>query len=537
MFTRFLILLAAISQLQNTLQARTGGKEGHGGGSVQCTTANPPRKSTFLYDLYEGDKRYKMKIIRSNRPYQDQATDKLNALLAAEPNIFSSVPNYVYNLMNTFRSLERGSHLKEVNDVFPQIWTDNCAFKQLANFTEPADLLVDQVLFEDLESETDRAALFVHEAVYKIRRDLYRDKDSTNARKIIAALFSDLTESEFVDWYVKRDQPLANKSTPDLKMQQAFVSDVYFYNHSNGQAEIELARTDAKAQCDKWKAAIEPVLKPHAIYAVVSCPQAALLTSSSSPNLYLDVNLGEHLGRQAEVVGQIVMKPKNSSLKLIADPIVRGSAKRAKPQTFYSLGTAFGFPVAAYSAWKSSCEAFQKDVRSHLNTNFVAAFCGTTSRKNYEASESFQIPSRKDPGSTEQISPNAAHAVYSPGYILFVDQGAKEVITESSRLETSIAQQQLSSIDSPQYYPYFLSLEEKRVLACNTWRQEMARKYGSRLIYSACETSIYLRQDGNMQNGFLHHSARWHERGKNQMRSNHYVNILSSIGMVWLYRQ
>jgi len=70
------------------------------------------------------------------------------------------------------------------------------SYMQLANYTNYGKILLQKQLFENPKlSNTDKASLFIHEAVYAFLRTL-GDTDSVRARKVVGLLFSTLSTDD-----------------------------------------------------------------------------------------------------------------------------------------------------------------------------------------------------------------------------------------------------------------------------------------------------------------------------------------------------
>jgi formylglycine-generating enzyme required for sulfatase activity len=69
------------------------------------------------------------------------------------------------------------------------------AYEQLVNYKTDGFLLVQSNIFDSL-SDSAKAALVFHEAVYKYRRDITGDTNSVNSRRIVGLIFSTLSTDD-----------------------------------------------------------------------------------------------------------------------------------------------------------------------------------------------------------------------------------------------------------------------------------------------------------------------------------------------------
>lgn len=183
MFALSLSLLAA------TAWAGDGQVIGNGGNAVYCKTPVP---SARLLDLYEGQIFYGVKppvYLTLPREPIAWAKRQVERLTPLDPDYAGLVKDELGVVMRKFRLLPAGHSLVYIPDSFHVAVPAECAIRQLAIYSKDFGLVVDGDLWA-LMSDFERGALLVHEAVYKVERDLVKATDSIATRRIVAYLFS-----------------------------------------------------------------------------------------------------------------------------------------------------------------------------------------------------------------------------------------------------------------------------------------------------------------------------------------------------------
>lgn len=173
--------------------AADGAISGGGGQSVVCRNPDHSIKSARLYDLYEAEIRYGLKI--TDDPLIDyvaqaiKAGENINGVhdLKSKKETETSIRSFVKRI----RFVPREAILVPVDDaklvVIPAL---PCAIEQVANYTPDDNLLVSRELWDTFD-QTSRAALVLHEMVYYLLRvSPGHATNSTLARKVVGYAFS-----------------------------------------------------------------------------------------------------------------------------------------------------------------------------------------------------------------------------------------------------------------------------------------------------------------------------------------------------------
>lgn len=164
-----------------------GNEAGNGGVSIVCRDFNERIIKSELLDLFEGRELYGLK-------YQNQELSVETLIELAQLKLIK-YPKYLIKLQEELAKIEKrivfireGIELNPTNDAFPVINLKGCGYEQLANYTNQGDLFVSQEIFDSLNA-TNKAALYIHEAVYSLRRE-FGETNSRNARLLTSHLMA-----------------------------------------------------------------------------------------------------------------------------------------------------------------------------------------------------------------------------------------------------------------------------------------------------------------------------------------------------------
>ena len=174
-----------------TSSAFAGGISGGGGRSVVCRDSKTGAiTSAQLLDLYEGTVQYGYTIKSSTAPKDAQLNIALELISAGRDTDYKNGLTGFSNLVSQeMRLLPDGTGLQPIDDSYEVIIPKDCKVEQLANFMDDRNLLlVDGSIWAAL-SETNKAALITHEALYKYLR-LFGETNSIRTRQAVAFAFS-----------------------------------------------------------------------------------------------------------------------------------------------------------------------------------------------------------------------------------------------------------------------------------------------------------------------------------------------------------
>lgn len=173
------------------------GEKGNGGYSIVCRDESKQITSAELLDIYEGRILYK-------RTYAvDQ--NSMEELIQRGKERVQNFGYFLTKLEKELKLIEQnevfipiGNELEPTDDAFPVIRKTGCKFEQLANYTDSGELLISQEIFDHLDN-INRAALYLHEAIYSIRRKSVGDVTSKVTRKMVAHLMANNADLTVID--------------------------------------------------------------------------------------------------------------------------------------------------------------------------------------------------------------------------------------------------------------------------------------------------------------------------------------------------
>ncbi|WP_374077014.1 hypothetical protein [Bdellovibrio bacteriovorus] len=171
------------------VQTDVGGVDGGGGKGIVCRDAQGVIQSAELLDLYEGKSMYGLNIRKSDLPIQEQVNKALQVIPATSRSLFEVFADIVIRKMVLLPS---GTKLLPVDDSFEIILPKGCEAEQVAHYYSDDRILVDRDIWDHM-SETDKSALILHEAVYRVNRAMGA-KDSRGSRHTVMHLFDPATQ-------------------------------------------------------------------------------------------------------------------------------------------------------------------------------------------------------------------------------------------------------------------------------------------------------------------------------------------------------
>ncbi len=196
-----LLLLNSLLLLATSLSAHAV-QESHGGGGVVCRDATGKILSARLLDFWEAETlgyaesnataAYSLAIAPSTDDEWTQAQAVIGKLKSVNAELGDLVA--VEHTLNQGRLnwINPGLSLVPPSDAPIEFMAKGCSLEGIASFNDATDTLsIDPELYQAL-SATDRAGLWIHEAVYKVfRSHLWGgETDSTRSRRFTAHLFS-----------------------------------------------------------------------------------------------------------------------------------------------------------------------------------------------------------------------------------------------------------------------------------------------------------------------------------------------------------
>lgn len=178
------------------LSASTGayaGPSSSGGGpSIICNGPEGKVQTAQMLDLYEGQIRYGLAIPTLPTPGAAQLQAAFDRLTAYDWFVASDVQAALVDISSKVAFLPDGVIMApgvDLGDSYAAVVPDGCELAYAGYYEADGTLRISRTIFDKLD-ETDKAALFLHEAIYKVARELGEDTDSLATREINAYLFS-----------------------------------------------------------------------------------------------------------------------------------------------------------------------------------------------------------------------------------------------------------------------------------------------------------------------------------------------------------
>ncbi|MES2803266.1 MAG: hypothetical protein V4654_12290 [Bdellovibrionota bacterium] len=168
---------------------------GNGGNVVACKDTGGNIISIETLDLFEGRAVYGLNYKEDYTPALEQAlrySDAISKYLGS-PVSAVNLSQDVKDLHANLRFLPPGVGLKPINDIGTIIVPKNCEIVQTINYRDWKKIYVDSDIW-NLLSETQKASLLLHEAIYAFYREgfsgVVQEETSARTRFAVASLMS-----------------------------------------------------------------------------------------------------------------------------------------------------------------------------------------------------------------------------------------------------------------------------------------------------------------------------------------------------------
>lgn len=186
------------------------GDVGNGGVSVVCRDRNGAITSAEILDIYEGRERFQKTYVSSGLDIDTQI-QLAQLKLVRHTSYLTKLQDEISKVKANMVFIRVGNEVLPTNDAFPVIIKKGCKFEQLANYTADNEALVSQEIYDQLDN-LNKAALYLHEAVYALRRSS-GDKDSQKSRKMVAELLASNSNQGVIDQLAKGTTTGGNPKT------------------------------------------------------------------------------------------------------------------------------------------------------------------------------------------------------------------------------------------------------------------------------------------------------------------------------------
>ncbi len=229
------------------------GVEGGGGRSIVCRDPNGKITSAEVLDLFEGRVQYQLEYKSKPIDFKAQIKDLfMSSTLEAQERLWAfQLRNRIGIILDNMKFIPEGNRLLPVNDSHEIIVPKKCGAEQSVNYFNDRTILFDLEIWNAL-NETNKAALIMHEAIYKeLRESALPEKNSKRARHYNAFLFAGNRSSEV---YPKatETQILACSGVEDENVTEFFVhkslskntAPTFYFTHFQGRRILTESKID-----------------------------------------------------------------------------------------------------------------------------------------------------------------------------------------------------------------------------------------------------------------------------------------------------
>jgi|GEM_PF-4840860 len=192
--------LLAVAAMFTAFTSFAGTKDGGGGGAYVCRNADGSIRKSMLADLWEAKntpfrwphKTGKISIPNSGESRHVLLQRALDRLEKLNPSLARQVSDEGYSIWKNLEMVPEDVSIAVPDDLKVGYFPTGCPAEGMMFYNDEADQLhVRSDLLRSLETETDQAAAWMHEALYKILREQGGHADSRKTRRLVACLFSD----------------------------------------------------------------------------------------------------------------------------------------------------------------------------------------------------------------------------------------------------------------------------------------------------------------------------------------------------------
>lgn len=167
------------------------GKEGGGGGAFVCRNSANEIMNSELLDLWEGREIIGWNIPYSNDPVETQLHKAIDKLKNVDTGLYQLVLKELAHIQSTVRYFPADVTISAPDDAMNQYQKTGCPLEGMMYYDGNFDRLgVNKTIFDHLLNNTNVAAAWVHETIYKIWREEEAQSDSRQARRLTACLFA-----------------------------------------------------------------------------------------------------------------------------------------------------------------------------------------------------------------------------------------------------------------------------------------------------------------------------------------------------------
>lgn len=224
--------------------APSGHEQGNGGGAVVCRDSSGKIVSAELLDLWER-RASKQATYQSSAAVNDLIKWALVRISKNNAAFGARVRQAYEENRKIVTEVADGISLKSPDDAFEWMFEDGCKLEGAANYQTRFgnDRLYIDLRIVQMMSPTSQAALWIHEAIYKVLRQDDGDTNSLRTRDIVSQIFASEPVPEMNFNNLHRFICLAQ--LPANAKVHSLVADVFW---ENGQVHLWIGRYAGKWQ-------------------------------------------------------------------------------------------------------------------------------------------------------------------------------------------------------------------------------------------------------------------------------------------------
>lgn len=191
------VLITSLLLSSMSVFAADGAGGGNGGGVHLCSNGK-----VQMYDVYEGFTRYNLSVTKDQTTVDGYINKALAKIHGQFPGVGARIAAQVKYLRQEGHLLLRSNlNMRLIDDANILVTDEGCRYAQLANWDDKSNnVLVKKEIFDRLDT-ANQAALYLHEAIYKVARDFYSARNSDDVRKTVAEAMDNSAEFSYFNYW------------------------------------------------------------------------------------------------------------------------------------------------------------------------------------------------------------------------------------------------------------------------------------------------------------------------------------------------
>lgn len=179
---------------------------GNGGGSWVCRETSGAIRWSKLVDLFEATGEFSLELNHYSGSAHEVVEQVKSRIAAASPSFFNALAPYIQDLNDLKSNPPAVTYITNIEQIIddsfyrikpaPSLCAGgSVAYEQVVNYKNDGFILVQSEIFNSFDSNV-QAALILHEAIYKYRRQVRLDTDSVATRRMVGLIFSTVSTDD-----------------------------------------------------------------------------------------------------------------------------------------------------------------------------------------------------------------------------------------------------------------------------------------------------------------------------------------------------